>query len=100
MNQKIEQMLLENGASIVGFARIDGLYNKMDLNEPRSEDSATEPIKIPNYPLGISIILAHPKDVIKNIRTSPTMDYYNAYHRLNHKLDDLAVMCAEYIREE
>ncbi|QHQ60837.1 4Fe-4S dicluster domain-containing protein [Anaerocolumna sedimenticola] len=100
MNQEIEQMLLENGASMVGFAKIGELYSNVDLNGPRSGDSVTEPINIPNYPLGISIILAHPKDVIKNISISPTMDYYDAYHRLNNKLDDLAIQCAEYIKEQ
>ncbi len=100
MKQEIEQILLENGASMVGFAKIDELYSNVDLNGPRSGDSVTEPINIPNYPFGISIILAHPKDVIKNISNSPTMDYYDAYHRLNNKLDDLAIQCAEYIKEQ
>lgn len=100
MNQEIERILLENGASMVGFAKIDELYSNVDLNVPRSEDTATEPINIPNYPFGISIILAHPKDVIKNIHHAPTMDYYKAYHRLNNKLDNLAILCAEYIKEQ
>lgn len=100
MNHEIERILLENGASMVGFSKIDKLYSDLDFNAPRDEDSITEPINTPHYPFGISIILAHPKDVIKNISVSPTMDYYNAYHRLNHKLDELAVMCAEYIKEQ
>lgn len=100
MNLEIERILLENGASMVGFAKIDELYGKVDLSGPRSEDSVTEPINIPHYPLGIAIILAHPKDVIKNIQNVPTMDYYNAYHRLNIKLDELAILCAEYIKEQ
>lgn len=100
MNQEIKRMLLENGASMVGFSKIDELYSNVDLNGPRSEDSVTEPINIPHYPFGISIILAHPKNVIKNIHNAPTMDYYNAYHRLNNKLDELAILCAEYIKEQ
>lgn len=99
MNYEIERMLLENGASMVGFAKIDGLYNSVDLSEPRSEDSVTEPFDIPHYPYGISIILAHPKEVIKNIDIAPTMEYYNAYHRLNHQLDDMAILCADYIKK-
>ena len=100
MNQELERILQENGASIVGFAKIDGLYKNVDLNGPRSEGSVTEPINIPHYPFGISIILAHPKTVIKNISHYPTMDYYNAYHRLNNKLDDLALLCADYIKQQ
>lgn len=100
MNREIERILLENGASMVGFAMIGELYNKVDLNGPRSEDSVTEPINIPHYPFGISIILAYKKDVIKNISNSPTMDYYDAYHSLNNKLNDLAMICAEYMKEQ
>ncbi len=100
MNREIERMLLENGASMAGFAKIDELYGNVDLSGPRSEDSATEPIRIPHYPFGISIILAHPKDVIKNIHKAPTMDYYHAYHRLNNKLDELAILCTKYIEEQ
>lgn len=100
MNYEIERMLLEKGASMAGFARIDELYSNVDLNKPGSEDLVTEPVNIPHYSFGISIILALPKDVIKGISNSPTMDYYNAYHRLNNKLDDLAILCAEYIKEQ
>lgn len=100
MKDEIKQLLLENGASMVGFAEIEKLYSKVDLNEPKSVDSVEEPINIPHYPFGISIILAHPKDVIKNIHSAPTMDYYNAYHRLNNKLDELAILCSEYIKQQ
>lgn len=100
MNREIEQLLLEAGAAMVGFAKIDELYNNVDLNGPRSEDSVTEPINIPHYSYGISILLAHPKNVIKNIHNAPTMDYYHAYHKLNNKLDELAVLCADYIKEQ
>jgi epoxyqueuosine reductase len=99
MNHEIKQLLQENGASMVGYAKLTGLYNEVDINEPKSEDSSTEPIHIPQYPYGISIVLSYPKYVIKNISDSPTMDYYNEYHRLNDKLDELAIKCADYIKE-
>ncbi len=99
MNSFIESLLFANGASMVGFARIDGLYGTADLTESRSFDSVTEPFDLPNYQYGISIILAYPKVVIKSISNSPTMDYYNAYQSLNNKLDQLAILCAEYIKE-
>jgi epoxyqueuosine reductase QueG len=97
MNTEIERLLSENGASMTGFARIDGLYGKQDLTGPQSEDSVKEPIDLPHYPFGVSIILAYPKEIIRNIGCSPTMEYYDAYHRLNDKLDELAVLCSEYI---
>ena len=99
MNKEIEQLLYENAASMVGFAKIEGLYNSVDLSGPRSEDSVTEPIDIPRYPYGISIVLAYPGEIIKNISNAPTLEYYDAYHRVNDKLDALANLCAGYIKE-
>jgi len=100
MEKELKQLLLDNGASMVGFAKLEGLYSKMELDGPRSEDSVTEPFEIPQYPYGVSIVLCHQKDVIKNIKDKPTMDYYNAYQELSSKLDELAVLCAEYIKKQ
>ncbi|MGB4660027.1 MAG: 4Fe-4S double cluster binding domain-containing protein [Mobilitalea sp.] len=100
MNNEIERILLENGASLVGVAKILDLYSEVDLIGPRSEDSVTEPIEVPQYPYGISILLALPKDVIKGIGDAPTMDYYDAYYTLNEKLDALAIMCADYLKDQ
>jgi epoxyqueuosine reductase QueG len=100
MNQELERLLLDNGAAMVGFAKLDGLYNTVDLEGPRSEDSVTEPIDIPHYPIGISILLAYPREVIRNIGNAPTMEYYDEYHSINHMLDHLAILCANYIKDQ
>ena len=100
MKHIIERMLIKNGASMVGFAKLEGLYDKMDLDEESSEDSIREPFEIPQYPMGISIALAYPRAVIKGINQVPTMEYHDAYHELNNQLDDLANMCAEYLEEQ
>ncbi len=100
MDLKLKEMLLEHGASLVGFAQIEGLYYKADLEGPQSEDSEKEPFEIPEYPYGVSIALAYPKEVIKGIQDGPTMEYYDAYHSSKHQLDDLAVLCAEYIKAQ
>lgn len=100
MRNEIERILMESGASGIGFARIEGMYGQIDPTEPRSEDSTDKEIKIPQYPYGVSIMLAYPKEVIKNIGEAPTMEYYDAYHRLNDKLDGLAIQCETYLKEK
>ena len=97
MNHKLEQLLLEHGASMVGFAKVEALYSDVDLTGPRSEDSVTEPFLIPQYPIGISIAVAYPKDVISGICVSPTMEYYDTYQSMNKTLDHLATTCVEYL---
>ena len=99
MNLKLEQLLRKEGASMVGFANLSDLYAKVDVNLPRSADSVTEAFEIPQYPIGISIVVAYPTEIIKNISEVPTMDYYDAYHNLNKRLDKVAKLCAEYIEE-
>lgn len=97
MNKELEKLLLDSGATMVGFAKIQDFYGNFDENEPRTEDSVTEPINLAQYPLGISILLHYPQDVIKNISEAPTKDYFNSYQHLNNELDKLAIKCADYI---
>jgi len=98
MNYEIEQLLRKMGASIVGFAKLDGLYAKVVVDVPRSVDSVTEVFDIPHYPIGISIALAYSKEIIRNISEAPTIEYYDAYHELNKQLDNMAIECADYIK--
>lgn len=100
MNQEIEQLLLDKGASMVGFAKIEDYYDDTAFHGLSDEALEEEVLNIPRYPYGISIILAHPQEVIRNIHSSPTMDYFNAYHRLNNKLNELAILCADYIKAQ
>lgn len=77
--------LKDNGASLVGFADIDGLYNVNDGTAVKS------------YPRGVSIAVAIPRDIILGISQAPTMDYYHAYNSINAKLDSLAELCQKYL---
>jgi epoxyqueuosine reductase QueG len=95
----LKKELIERGASLVGFADIEGLYNECDLSLPKSQDSVSEPIIIPMFQRGVSIAIAIPKEVIRGISQFPTNDYYNAYHSINNQLDALAVFCAEYLED-
>ncbi len=81
----LRSFLLGQGASLVGFG---------DVHEQYHPDG-----QIPIFPCGVSIALAIPPEVIRGISHQPSMDYYNAYHDLNDKLDELAKSCAKYIEE-
>lgn len=98
MNNELVQLLREHGASTVGFAKIGHLYQEVDISGSQSEDSETETFDIPHYPIGVSILLAYPRQVIQSIREAPTLEYFDAYHSYNDKLDSLARLCADYIK--
>lgn len=82
---ELKELLLSEGASLVGAADISGLYNG-------SENCG--------YPVGIAIAAAVPREVILGISDGPTIEYYNAYHSINARLDRLAKLCAGFIEEK
>ena len=99
MNE-LKKILIERGASLVGFANIEGLYQKNDSNEDINMEQGRKAATIPNYSKGVAIAMAIPKEVIRGIEQSPTNDYYDAYHSLNNQLDSLAEFCADYLQEK
>ena len=96
--EQLKAALLNKGASLVGFAKIEGYYGECEVSGPNTVDSEKEIFQIPEYPYGISIAVNIPKDVIKGIKTGPTIEYYNAYHNINQQLDSLALYCEEYLK--
>jgi epoxyqueuosine reductase QueG len=80
LNIDLKEYLLQNGALEVGFA---------DLSKLNLDSSMRS---------GVSILLGLPKDVVMSISNGPNMDYYDQYHALNAKLNELAEMGAERIR--
>ncbi len=94
---QLKRELTDRGASLVGFADLAGLYGRCDVTLPSTPDSEKEPFSIPEYPRGVSIAVAIPRDVIRGISSRPTEEYFNAYHEINRKLDALALFCESYL---
>ncbi len=91
MEKKLRELLFANGASLVGFANVEALYT-------RPEDAQHAAWSVPEYPRAVSIALCIPRDIILGIENGPTMEYFDAYHSLNKRLDELATLCAEHIQ--
>lgn len=93
----LKDKLLNRGASLVGFARIKGLYKEYELSSSLIGDSERDYFNMPQYPFGISIAIKVPIEVIKGISEGPTIDYFNTYLKLNDSLDELGLYCEEYL---
>jgi epoxyqueuosine reductase QueG len=76
-----KEELLCHGADLVGFGDLSGV-------PPEVRE---------HLPVGVSIAVKYPKDVIRSIAELPTPVYCNHYHRLNEKLDGLVTMGAELL---
>lgn len=80
INEGLKKILLENGASLAGFA---------DLGSVTQGDMKT----------GVSVAVAIPPDVIRSIENGPTMEYYQAYHSINALLNHIVTVGAQYITQ-
>lgn len=95
--EQLKENLLHKGASLVGFAKLQGTYNKIEELEVSASNLDKDYRNTFQYPFGIAIAVKVPKEVIKGISDGPTNDYYNAYHDINDKLDEIAMYCEEYL---
>ena len=83
LTRKVKTELLRLGADIVGFG---------DLNE--LPDNVRE-----GLPVGISVAVMYPKEVIRGITELPTQEYREWYDKLNKSLDAIVTRGAEVLRE-
>ena len=79
----LEKMLLNSGASKVGFSDVRSVAakNRADL------------------PVAVTILVALNKDVVRSIQGAPTRIYYEEYKRVNALLDRLGAKCADFLRD-
>ena len=84
LTESIKNELRSHGADLVGIG---------DLREIPPEQRQ-------DLPIGISVAVKYPKEVIKGIVTLPTKEYHDQYHLLNKKLDMLVTLGAELLRKE
>lgn len=78
----IKDELLCHGADLVGCG---------DLSEIPPEERF-------QLPVGISVAVKYPKEVIRNIFEEPTKDYFDQYNFLSEKLDRLVTLGADALK--
>ncbi len=72
LNEVLKKELKLSGASLVGFASLEGI-NGADMR------------------YGVSVAVAIPPEIVASIHDGPNIGYYNAYHELNAKLDSIVI---------
>lgn len=78
----LRQQMLALGATLVGFADMEGMLEG----------------EFACWPRAISIALAFPDDLIDRVAEGPTVEYYQAYNRFNERLNEIAAQTAILIR--
>jgi len=82
LTQQIKFELQKLGADIVGFGSLAKLPGNIRAD----------------MPIGISIAVVYPKEVIRGIADLPTQEYRNWYDKLNLRLDSIFTEGAELLR--
>lgn len=77
----LRQQILALGATLVGFADMEGVLEG----------------EFAGWPRAISIALAFPDEVINRVTKGPTAEYYEAYNRFNERLNEIAAQTAALI---
>lgn len=81
LTKSVVEELTRQGAVLVGVGDLSGLPADIRCS----------------LPLGISIAVKYPKEIISGISDLPTQEYKNWYDTLNNQLDSLAVSCGNML---
>ncbi len=80
LKQTLFSKLAEKGAKLMGVADLSGVvHGEMQT--------------------GVSVAVLVPQNIVKDLQTAPTKEYYDAYYALNAKLDDIVTCGAEFLEE-
>jgi epoxyqueuosine reductase len=82
LTKYIKEKLLSAGADLVGIGSLTELQPDVRCG----------------LPVGISIAVKYPKDIIRGISEGPTREYYEHYELMNNKLDELAIFGADTLK--
>jgi len=77
--EKLKQLLIANGADLVGFA---------DLREISFDKE---------MPFGVSVAVKLSSDIIESLRDGPNLFYFEEYNRINDLLNKIVAAGAEYL---
>lgn len=79
LKRALYAVLAEAGANLMGIADLSGIV---------SGEMQT----------GVSVAVPVPRNIVRDLQTAPTREYYDAYHALNARLDGIVSRGAEFLR--
>lgn len=77
--EKLSQILSDHGANLIGFAFLSRML-------------------APEEKFGVSVAVKLPKEIVSAIEDGPNRDYFDIYHSMNTKLNEIILAGVEYIQ--
>lgn len=81
LTEELKKLLYCQGADLVGIGDLSKIENC-------------------NFKTGISVAVSLPKNVIIDLQEAPTKEYYNLYHSLNQKLNEIVMAGEEFLNHK
>lgn len=81
LRKELFSLLADRGAKLMGTADLSGIV-------------AGE------LSIGVSVAIPVPANIVQDLKTAPTKEYYDAYYALNGKLNEIVTCGAEFLREK
>lgn len=91
LNESIDTRLKEQGASFLGFADLAPAHDYI-----RTEFGDD----LLHYPRAVVLGLAYPREVVNQLMDGPTHTYLYYYNVLNRKLDEMALLLADWLQDQ
>ena len=79
LHEELERLLRQTGAALVGFADLRNV--------------AASPC-----PTGVSVAIPLPPQILRQLKTAPTREYYDMYYAWNVRLDTIVRTGAQYLQ--
>lgn len=76
----LKALLLEKGAALAGIGDLAGVENR-------------------GYARGVSVAVVLPRNIITDLQTAPTREYYDAYNSLNAKLNGIVMAGEKFLKD-
>lgn len=81
LTEELKKVLLEKGAKLVGIGNMEHI------------DGC-------DYPIGVSVAIPLPKELVEDLKDAPTEEYYHLYHSLNQKLNEVVLAGEVFLKDK
>lgn len=80
LKQALFSLLTDRGAKLTGIADLSGIVSG-------------------EMQVGVAVAVPVPKNIVRDLQTAPTKEYYDEYYTLNSMLDDIVTCGAAFLRK-
>ena len=81
LTQELKSLLQSHGADLVGVGDMEGVSNCL-------------------YQTGIAVAAVLPRQIVLDLRSAPTREYYEAYHSVNQKLNGIVLAGEDFLKSK